>query len=142
MADLEAISALKNRYWTSVDNHRWTEATECFAPNAEADYPGSRLAGRQEIAAYLETVLGRGPLAHLCTRSDVDLTGPDTAQAIWEAEVHMVDKVANLETVLQVRYEDVYVKLPDNWYMLSSRMRILESDAATPPRAVKGDCGA
>src|SRR5438067_8168739 len=89
---LEEIKRLKYRYLRSVDQKRWDDVADTFAPEATANYGtptyGEPLnfSGRDEIVTFLREKLGNGIITvHFASQPEIEIDG-DTAAGTWAFE--------------------------------------------------------
>src|SRR4029077_13550982 len=100
---IEEIKRLKYKYVRCLDQKRWDEIAECFVPDAVASYGGGAWAfdGRDAILEFLRSSMGSQQFlsAHRVGQPEIEVTGPDTAKAIWG----LSDTVAQLEFGVDIR---------------------------------------
>jgi len=121
---IEEIKRLKHKYVRCLDQKRWDEIAELFVPDATASYGGGAWAfdGRDAIVEFLRSSMGSQQFlsAHRVGQPEIDITGPDSATAIWA----LSDTVAQLEFGVDIRggafYEDTYVKVDGEWKIQST----------------------
>ena len=121
---MEEIKRLKYKYVRCLDQKRWDDIAECFVPAAVASYGGGAWAfeGRDAILDFLRSSMGSEKFlsGHRVGQPEIDITGPDTAKAIWA----LSDTVAQLEFGVDIRggafYEDEYVKVDGEWKIKST----------------------
>ena len=89
LAALEEIRRVKYRYLRCVDLKLWDEIGEVFTADATVDYGTKalgepvRLAGRDEIVAFLRDSLGPGIITvHFASQPEIDIDG-DVASGTW-----------------------------------------------------------
>jgi hypothetical protein len=119
LVELEAIKRLKYRYARLLDLKRWDELETLFVPEATASYSDGTYAfeGRDAIMAFLRDAMSSPGMltSHRVHQPEIDLTGPDTATAVWALE----DVVILLDHHLTIRgsafYRDEYVKVDGAW---------------------------
>jgi hypothetical protein len=124
LMEIEQIKRLKYRYVRCLDQKRWDEIEGCFVPDAVASYGGGAWSfdGREAILEFLRTSMGSEKFlsGHRVGQPEIDITGPDTATAIWA----LSDTVAQLEFGVDIRggafYEDEYVKVDGEWKIKST----------------------
>ena len=121
---MEEIKRLKYKYVRCLDQKKWDDIAECFVPDAVASYGGGAWAfeGRDAILDFLRSSMGSEKFlsGHRVGQPEIDITGPDTAKAIWA----LSDTVAQLEFGVDIRggafYEDEYVKVDGEWKIKST----------------------
>lgn len=119
LVELEAIKRLKYRYARLLDLKRWDELETLFIPEATASYSDGTYSfeGRDAIMEFLRGAMASPTMltSHKVHQPEIDLTGPDTATALWALE----DVVILADHDLTVRgaafYRDEYVKLDGEW---------------------------
>jgi hypothetical protein len=119
LVELEAIKRLKYRYARLLDLKRWDELETLFVSDATASYSDGAYSfeGRDAIMEFLRGAMSSPNMltSHKVHQPEIDLTGPDTAMAIWALE----DVVLLLEHNLTIRgaafYRDEYVKVDGEW---------------------------
>lgn len=128
LQSIEDIKRLKAKYWRCVDQKRWEEIGECFAEDCVADYgQGMVLNGRQAIVEFLRKSLGQATsiTAHGGHNPEIDITGPDTARAIWNLNDIVI--MPGMQMKGYGYYEDTYVKQNGKWMKKSTTIkRIVE----------------
>jgi hypothetical protein len=89
---LEEIRQVKYRYLRCVDLKLWDELAGVFTPDATVDYGTMvygqplKLAGRDEIVAFLRARLGPGMITvHSAGQPEISIAG-DEATGIWSFE--------------------------------------------------------
>ena len=131
----EEIKRLKHRYMRSLDTHDWDLMASLFLPDARCWFGNGKYSedGREAILALYRRLLNDGFWSsHIAVHPEIDLTGPDTAKAIWRMEdtVHFLDenKAAKLaggqkpgdEMQGAGHYFDEYVKTAEGWKIKST----------------------
>jgi uncharacterized protein (TIGR02246 family) len=119
LVEIEAIKRLKHRYVRSLDLKEWEELETLFVPDATAAYGDGKYAfeGRDAIMDFLRDAMGSSSMltSHKVHQPEIDLTGPDTATAVWALD----DVVIHLEHNVTIRgaafYRDEYVKVDGAW---------------------------
>ena len=93
VADLEAIRQLKAKYFRLMDTKDWDGWTDLFTEDARLDVsddvPNGIIEGRPAISAGVRAALGNVLSVHHGHMPEIELTGPDTARAIWAMEDHL-----------------------------------------------------
>jgi hypothetical protein len=85
LSAIEAIKNLKARYYRSMDEKRWDDYGAVFATDAvfEAAEASLVLRGRAEIQKYVSSALAPAVTVHHGHMPEIEITGPDTARAVW-----------------------------------------------------------
>jgi hypothetical protein len=122
---LEEIRQLKYRYLRSIDLKLWDLLADVLTPDATADYGTPaygqplRLAGRDEIVAFMRANLGPNVITvHFAGQPEIAIDG-DTATGTWVFE----DTVIATEYQVVIRgaafYEDRYRRGPDGAWRIA-----------------------
>ena len=96
-ADLDAITRVKSRYFRFLDTKQWERFGDLFTDDAVLDTseemvrngadPELGIArGNKNIAAYVGHAVAGVVTVHHGHMNEVELTGPDSAKAIWAME--------------------------------------------------------
>jgi hypothetical protein len=124
LVTLEEIKRVKYRYLRCVDQKRWDELSDTFAPDATASYGtpalGEHLSftGRDAIMGFLRERLGNGIITvHFASQPEIDIDG-DTAVGTWAFE----DTIIVPEYRVLIRgaafYEDRYRRCDDGGWRI------------------------
>jgi hypothetical protein len=119
LIEIESIKRLKYRYARLLDLKQWDELETLFVPEATASYSDGTYSfeGRDAIMEFLRGAMSSPTMltSHKVHQPEIDLTGPDTAAAVWALE----DVVILIDHNLTIRgaafYRDEYVKVDDRW---------------------------
>lgn len=137
---VEAIKALKHRYWRACDAKDPQGFRDCFIRRgARIDY--GRLGSfddadpMAEIFAKvaLHTVDGEYVIfdMHHGVHPEITVTGPDTATGRWTLRFRQVNLLDNTEKLMTGEYDDEYLLEDGDWKM--SRCRFTETWATVRP---------
>jgi hypothetical protein len=125
LAALEEIRQAKYRYLRCVDLKRWDELAGVFTPDATADYgtpalgQPSRLAGRDDIVAFLRGRLGPGIITvHAAGQPEITVDG-DQASGTWRFEDLVIATEYQLAISGAAFYEDRYARGPDGRWRIA-----------------------
>jgi hypothetical protein len=124
LTDIEAIQALKCRYWYCIDNQSWDEIGDCFADDAEVDYGmGIKLQGRRLIVRFFKRIVGSyfSASAHLGHNPEIKLTGANAAIGRWELDQFGIERETNRSVRIGTTYSDEYIKQEGRWKIKSTR---------------------
>jgi len=117
--DIEAIKALKYRYFRTLDHKLWDEMADCFAPGATTSYYDERYQPEDvgQIMGFLKHSMGRFSLFgfHHGHQPEIEITGPSTARGRWFLYNYMIDTKYDTTMLLAAIYEDEYVKADGQW---------------------------
>jgi SnoaL-like domain len=125
LAALEEIRRVKYRYLRCVDLKLWDEIGEVFTADATVDY-GTRalgkpikLAGRDEIVAFLRDSLGPGIVTtHFASQPEIDIDG-DVATGIWSFKDTVIATEYRVVIEGAAFYEDRYARGGDGRWRIS-----------------------
>jgi len=111
---IEEIRQVKHRYLRCVDLKLWGDLAEVFTPDATADYGTPalgkplRLAGRDQIVAFLRERLGRSIITvHFASQPEIAVDG-DTASGTWAFEDTVIATEHRMVITGAAFYEDRY----------------------------------
>ncbi len=84
LLEIEAIKALKARYFRCMDQKRWAELAEVFARDAVAQWDPQPevLYGREAIVAYIRAGIELLVTVHHGHMPEITLTSPEAAHGI------------------------------------------------------------
>lgn len=141
LAAVLEISALKARYFRTMDSKDWAGLEAVFAPDLEADFRAAAVQwdesqltyGAAEYIAKLRPILEPITTVHHGHMPEITIETPDSASGIWAME----DKLWVSEgSPLPFRwlhgyghYHERYVRLSDGWRIKSIRLTRLRVDA-------------
>ncbi|MCU1458187.1 MAG: SnoaL-like domain [Actinomycetia bacterium] len=119
LVTLELIKRVKYQYLRCLDQKRWRELGDILTPDCVAAYSGGKYSyvGRDAILDFLRQTMGREAVlsSHRCTQPEIDITGPETASAVWALN----DVVIDLDYEITIRgaafYTDDYVLQDGRW---------------------------
>lgn len=85
LLDIEAIKALKARYFRLMDTKQWDAWGQVFAANVHMEVPEASLVldGRDAVVANVSAALVGTTTTHHGHMPEIEITGPDTARGIW-----------------------------------------------------------
>ena len=134
LEDIEAIRALKARYWRFVDGKRWDDLADCFTDDVvlevepTASYPAMRVEGRGKLIRHLEKTLGSAITVHQGHNAEIEITGSDTARGIWP----LYDRIPDMAFEGWGHYEEEYLREGGRWWI--KRTRLTRLSTGSPPR--------
>jgi hypothetical protein len=119
LVEHEALKRLKYKYLRCLDQKLWDEMVECFTPDAVAAYSGGKYSyeGRDAILAFLKKSMGAETFlsSHRCHHPEIELTGSDTATAVWALEDVVIEEKWGITIRGAAFYRDEYVKRDGAW---------------------------
>jgi limonene-1,2-epoxide hydrolase len=138
--DRAEVLDVLNRYGEAADRRDWSMFDQVFTPDATADYPTSKLVGREAIVKLIRNALGGcGPTQHLLANHTVRLDG-DEAHASCKVRAFSQgagDRSAGTHELLGTYYHDL-VRTRDGWRTRHLRMEVAVElgtrDALQPER--------
>ena len=135
LIEREALRELKARYFRFLDTKDWANWTEVWAPEIDHEMPtegqkyrGPREAFVRSVAAALEGVV----TVHHGHTSEIELTSPTTAKAIWAFEDQLTPGpnaaagAANLTGY--GHYHETYEKSAEGWRIRTQKITRLRLD--------------
>jgi len=138
LLELEALRALKARYFRSLDTQDWEAYAEVFTEDAEMDVsddvgdgPGARVQGRAAIARGVAAALSGARTVHHGHMPELELLGPDTARGIWAMEDYVEwpgDGPERTGFRGYGHYHETYRKQDGEWRIASMRLTRLRRD--------------
>jgi uncharacterized protein (TIGR02246 family) len=137
--DLEAIKALKARYFRTLDHQDWDGFGQVFTPDAVLEVPeaDATRVGREAIVAFVRDALTGARTVHHGHMPEIELTGRDTARGTW-AMFDYVEwpAVGGARVGLQGygHYREEYVREDDAWCISRSRLERLRVDPLSAAR--------
>ena len=115
-----------NRYAEAADQRDWSILDQVFTPDVTADYPTSKLAGRDEIVQLLRNTLGGcGPSQHLLGNHTARIDG-DEAHASCKVRAFSRgagDRSADTYELFGTYHHDL-IRTPDGWRTRHLRMDV------------------
>jgi 3-phenylpropionate/cinnamic acid dioxygenase small subunit len=128
LLDHQQITAVLNRYASSIDDRDWARLRTCFTTDAVGDYvPGAPpYEGIEAIETLCRTMLG--PLdasQHLLGNYEIDLHG-ETAKSRCYVRAQHVKEGCEGGRLLEVAgyYRDDLVRSPDGWRIQRRQMTV------------------
>jgi hypothetical protein len=129
---IEAIKALKARYWYSCDHKDVEQVRQCFADGpVEIDYAGStgKVSHRDELYAVFEKVACRPQIVELHHGGPprIELIDETTARGVWSLYYHLMD--TERQTVHHVGgyYHDEYARIDGEWKIRKTRFEVVSA---------------
>jgi hypothetical protein len=132
--DLEAVKVVMAKYFRFMDTKQWTDLRGVFADDMTMHAPDDvkdapLVEGGDRIVQVIERVLGPAVSVHRGYMPEVELTGPDEAQAIWAMEdVVEYPGVPERNFRGSGHYHATYVRTSGGWRIRSLVLRRLRLD--------------
>jgi hypothetical protein len=135
-ADIEAIKALKARYFRLMDTKDWDALAEVFTPDVEIDMTGEGSGITRSVAEYmpfLRANIEEVTTVHHGHMPEITLLSPTTARGIWAME----DKLWWPEGSPLVHlhgyghYHETYEKSGGEWQIKTMKLTRLRRDFVT-----------
>ncbi len=128
--EIEAIKALKARYFRTLDQQDWEAHAEVFTPDVQIDVrddagADATYGGTEEYLAMLRPFLEGALTVHHGHTPEIELVDPDTATGIWAMEDHIWFPEATGFGKLWGSgwYEEQYRRGNGEWRIASMRLR-------------------
>jgi hypothetical protein len=134
LLDIEAIKALKARYFRLMDQKRWDEWALVFTPDVHMVVPEGEVdtTGRDEVVSNLRVILADVVTVHHGHMPEITITGPDTATGIWAMEDNLEFPGADGGPSMKLHgfghYTETYARGADGWQIASLRLDRLRTD--------------
>lgn len=137
---IEAIQALKARYFRCLDTKDWDGFAEVFAPDAMMDVSGEMrdgrtkgdgiLRGHREIAAFVRGAVDNVVTVHHGHTPEIELTSPTTARGIWAMEDALRWPEGSPIRAMHGygHYHETYEKLAGSWRIKTLTLTRLRLD--------------
>ncbi|WP_340589110.1 nuclear transport factor 2 family protein [Erythrobacter alti] len=101
-ADYVAICETKARYCRCLDTKDWAGYADVFTDGVVLDTRasgGEMVEGREQVVAMVKSAIGKAITVHQVHSPEIALTDPDTAEAIWAMQDHVVWDEAKAQAV-------------------------------------------
>jgi hypothetical protein len=137
---IEAIKALKARYFRAMDTKDWDAFADVFAPDAvmdmrsevpstPADPDAGLITGNRAIAEFVRRSVDPVVTVHHGHMPEIELTSDTTATGIWAMEDHLWWPEGSPLSVMHGygHYHETYTRIDDEWKIATitlSRLRI------------------
>ncbi len=134
MDDIEAIKALKARYFRTMDTKDWEGMRQVFTDDVEMDTTsagGGLLSGADEFMEFLKEALGDAITVHQGHMPEIEVTGEFTATGIWALN-DIVIWPNGMRLDGYGHYHETYAKQDGQWRISSSRLTRLHTDFILP----------
>ena len=129
LVEIEAIKNVKYRYLRAVDTRDWELLATTLTEDATSAYSSGKLSynGRDAIIGFLRESMPEKEMltSHKVHHPEIELTGPDTADARWGLEDVVIILSAGLSLRGAAYYEDKMVKVGGQWRIAHTGYRRL-----------------
>jgi len=131
LLELEAIKALKARYFRAMDTKDWPLLASCFTADLHADFragPGMLVEGRDAYIAQISEILERATTVHHGHMPELELLDADNATGVWAMEDLV--QLPGIELQGWGHYHERYRKEDGSWKIASirlSRLRLVQN---------------
>ncbi len=131
LLDIEAIKALKARYFRTMDTKDWTGLAACFTDDLVADFregPGMLAEGRDNYIGQLSEILKDASTVHHGHMPEIQLLDRANATGIWA-----MDDIVQLPGLFIQgwgHYHEAYRKVDGEWKISRirlTRLRLLQN---------------
>ncbi|HET9731137.1 MAG TPA: nuclear transport factor 2 family protein [Acidimicrobiales bacterium] len=126
---IEAIKQVKYRYLRAVDTRDWDLLATTLTEDATSAYSSGKLSyeGRDAIIAFLRESMPEKDMltSHKVHHPEIELTGPDTADARWALEDVVIILPAGLTLRGAAYYEDKMARVDGQWRIAHTGYRRL-----------------
>lgn len=128
----DEIRALKARYCRLLDTKDWEAFGSLFTDDAvmdvREDTGNDPITGRDAIIAQVRFAVDAAATSHQVHSAEIDLTGPDSAQAVWAMQDRVVwqrgaSPVAGVASITGFgQYHEQYRKVEGSWRIALLRL--------------------
>ncbi|MEX2268171.1 MAG: nuclear transport factor 2 family protein [Acidimicrobiia bacterium] len=139
LAAIEAIKALKARYFRCMDTKDWDGFSEQFATDAVMDVSGEMgdgagdagiIHGNRQIADFVRSVVGEVVTVHHGHMPEIAVTSPTAASGIWAMEdsLRWPEGAPMRDMHGYGHYHETYEKRDGRWLITSLKLTRLRID--------------
>jgi hypothetical protein len=141
--DREEIAALKARYCRCVDTQDWDGFAALLTEGYLIDNGTSRIEGRDAAVAMVSGGLAGGSSVHHVFNPEIEVTGPDSATAIWPMEDWAYLSIGGQRRAFHGfgHYHEQYARTGDGWRIASTVITRLRMDEIDPEAAAPQSAG-
>jgi hypothetical protein len=140
---IEAIKALKARYFRCMDTKDWAGFADQFAPDAAMDISGEMrgardddgiIRGRADIAAFVRGAIDEVTTVHHGHTPEITIVSPTTATGIWAMEdtLRWPDGAPISSLHGYGHYHETYEYIGGRWLIASTTLTRLRVDVEMP----------
>jgi len=124
MEAVEAIKVLKARYMRGIDLKDWDIVRDSYTKDAVFELVGAipPTQGNDAITKALAAGLGKDLFVHQIHAPEIEITGPETARAIWYLEYHGFHLEAGRASRAWGYYKDEYEIEGGQWRISRSSL--------------------
>lgn len=131
LEDIEAIRRLKARYFNACDRKEVDDIRACFVEGpVHIDYGIVGVFADREGLIKVFVDKGCHPYVvdlHHGQNAEIDITGADTAKAIWGLYFYQIDTSTRVLTQLGGRYDDEYRRINGKWQISRTVFHVYSS---------------
>lgn len=124
--DIEAIKALKGKYFRCLDSKLWDELESTLSPNIVTSYSNGKLVfkGPKEVTNYFKQVMPVEEISmHMGHTPEITVESENIATGRWYLEDKLIftdGKYKGIEINGGAFYTDKYEKIDGKWYILET----------------------
>lgn len=124
--DIEAIKALKGKYFRCLDSKLWDELETTLSPNIVTSYSDGKLVFRspKEVTGYLSKAMPVEEISlHMGHTPEIEIESETTATGRWYLEDKLIftdGKYKGIGVNGGAFYLDKYEKIDGQWYILET----------------------
>lgn len=135
-AELEALRALKARYFRLLDGQDWEALVHVFTPRVDIDVVADGAGVQHDPVAFVDGVrraLEGATSVHQGFLPELELMSADTASGIWAMEDRIWFPEGSPVRRLHGwgHYHERYTKGPDGWRIAAMRLTRLRREVVT-----------
>jgi hypothetical protein len=123
--DIEAIKALKARYFRLMDGKRWQELQEVFTEDSSFTGASTEPLGRDQFVDAVRTTLAGVVSIHRGSMPEIELVEADYARGTWQFDWVGLDESEASQPEAEIgfggygEYREEYRKIDGRWYISS-----------------------
>lgn len=125
LLDVEAIRNLKAKGVRLVDAKEWDAwSSEVLSEDYVLHSDGGPIEGRDKVVASVSRSLAEAVNVHRIHPAEINITGPDTASAIWPMDDYVTGTFGDTPLVIRGHgyYDEDYVRTADGWRIRSCKL--------------------
>jgi hypothetical protein len=135
LRDIEDIKQLRARYVRLVDTQDWDAWAALLTDDFRLQSDSGVHEGREAVVAMVQGALDGHSTVHHVFTPEIELTGPDTASAVWAMEDWVRLTLDGTQIAFHGcgHYREEYVRTAEGWRVKSSTQTRLRVDPIEPP---------